>query len=48
MGELEWVYFSHNTNRNLSLEPSLKKKQKLKNPQIFEQNLFSLVKKHPL
>ena len=45
MGELHSLHFILliTTNRNLSLK-QLKKKQKLKNQQIFEQKLFSLVK----
>ena len=49
MGELDSLHFIFliTTNRNLSLKPLFykKKKQKLKNQQIFEQKLFSLVKK---
>ena len=48
MGELDSPHFIFmiTTNRNLSLKPLFyKKKQKLKNQQIFEQKLFSLVKK---
>ena len=46
MGELHSLHFILliTTNRNLSLK-QLKKKQKLKNQQIFEQKLFSLVEK---
>ena len=45
MGELHMPHFIFliTTNRNLSLK-QLKKKNKLKNQQIFKQKLFSLVK----
>ena len=48
MGELDSLHciFLITTNRNLSFKPIFFiKKQKLKNQQIFEQKLFSLVKK---
>ena len=47
MGEVDSLHiiFLITTNRNLSLATlKKKKKQKLKNQQIFEQKLFSLVK----
>ena len=47
MGEVDSLHiiFLITTNRNLSLATLKQKKQKLKNQQIFEQKLFSLVKK---
>ena len=47
MGELDSLHFIFliTSNRNLRLKQlKRKKKQKLKNQQIFEQKLFSLVK----